>query len=76
MLPRLALMGIMMLANLLALLALSRSWSLSRLKSSSALLLVTEYLDHLLPSHHFLNVAVDRPRCPLLLPEVLAGLSA
>ena len=37
---------------------------------------MAEYLDHLLPFHHFLNVAVDRPDVPLLPPEVHAGLSA
>lgn len=39
-----------------------------------ALVLVAEDLDHLLPVHHLLNIAVDRSQILLLAGKILGGL--
>ena len=39
------------------------------------LIFMAEYLNNLLAFHHFFNVAIDSPQCPLLFDEVFTGCS-
>ena len=58
MLPRLAFTGMVMLPKALALSALSKSFRLRWRETLQGLRLVAEDLDHLLPVHDLLDVAV------------------
>lgn len=75
-LPRLALMGMRMLANTLAAVAWRHSSSLRRVEVRLGGLLMAENLDHLLAVDHFLDIAVDVAQGFLLLDEEAAAAPA